>query len=76
MILFNELNKLLSKLPFNGKKTGIGIVLSIIAFFLPDFPINEVEVTKVLEAFGVIYAVLGVIHKYIEIKLSGWSFFK
>lgn len=76
MIVFSELNKLFSKLPFNGKKTGIGLALSAIAFFLPDFPVNEVQVTKVLEAFGIIYTVLGIIHKYIKAKLSGWSFFK
>jgi hypothetical protein len=70
------LNKILAILPFNGKKTGIGVVISALAFFFPDFPLGEAQIDEVVKSFlqiielgGNIYLVLGVLHKWIKSKL-------
>ena len=70
------LNKILAILPFNGKKTGIGVVISALAFFFPDFPLGEAQIDEVVRSFlqiielgGNIYLVLGVLHKWIKSKL-------
>jgi hypothetical protein len=74
--MLNFLNKILAILPFNGKKTGIGVVLSALAYFFPDFPLGEAQIDeviksalKIFEYGGNIYLVLGVLHKYIKAKL-------
>jgi len=74
--MLDLLNKILSKLPFNGKKTGIGLVLSALMFFFPDFPLGEAQIDEVVKSFlkivelgGNIYLVLGVLHKWIKTKV-------
>lgn len=74
--MLEKLNKILSKLPFNGKKTGIGVALSAILFFFPDFPLSELQIDQVIadclkiaEYFGNLYVVLGVLHKWVKAKL-------
>lgn len=69
-------NKVLSKLPANGKKTYIGIVVSLLALLFPDFPLNETQIDEVIKSFlkivelgGNIYLVLGVLHKWIKAKV-------
>lgn len=64
------LNRLLSKVPGNGKKTIIGIVLSAIALAWPDFPLSEGHVNQVLEAVGTLYLIVGLLHKWIKAKLA------
>lgn len=61
------INELLKKLPFNGSKTIIGLVSSIVLYFLPDFPIAELQ--KFLEYLSSAYLVLGLLHKYIKAKI-------
>lgn len=74
--MLKYLNKILAILPFNGKKTAIGAILSAVLFFFPDFPIGEAEVDKVVKSFlsilehgSNIYLVLGLLHKYIKAKI-------
>jgi hypothetical protein len=73
--MLKYLNDLLKLLPFNGKKTIIGIVLSLVAVVFPDFPLNESHLTdfinaiyKISEYFGPIYLVIGLLHKWIKAK--------
>lgn len=61
------INEILKKLPFNGGKTIIGLVSSIALYFLPDFPIAELQ--KVLEYLSGAYLALGLLHKYIKAKI-------
>ncbi len=70
------LNDLLSKLPFNGKKSVVGVILSIIGYAFPDFPLNEGTVLAAVEAFqklseyaGPIYLAIGLLHKWIKTKV-------
>jgi len=74
--MLKVLNDILAKLPFNGKKTGIGIVLSAIFYFFPDFPLQENQIDEVIKSalklveYGSnIYVVLGILHKYIKAKI-------
>ena len=74
--MLEKINQLLSKLPFNGKKTGIGVALSAILFFFPDFPLAETQIDKIIadglkivEYFGNLYVIIGVLHKYIKAKV-------
>jgi hypothetical protein len=62
------LNNILSKLPFNGKKSAIGFIGSLALYFWPDFPVPELE--KILEYGANIYLLLGVLHKYVKAKLK------
>jgi hypothetical protein len=70
------LDKILKALPFNGKKTGIGLAISVIAIFFPDFPITEElgadllnTITKIIELGGNAYLILGLLHKWIKTKV-------
>lgn len=69
------LNKALSYLPFNGKKSLVGLILSLIAIVFPDFPLEESHINGVINAFhsiteflGPIYLVIGLLHKWIKAK--------
>lgn len=74
--MLQYLSKILAILPFNGKKTAIGAVLSAVFFFFPDFPLGEAQIDEVVKSFlkiveygGNIYLVLGVLHKWIKAKI-------
>jgi hypothetical protein len=73
--MFKTINNILSKLPFNGSKTGIGLVVTVLGLFFPGLPLGESEIQDVIqslativEALGNIYLVVGVLHKYIKAK--------
>ena len=63
-------NKLLSKLPANGKKSAIGAVAIALAWFLPGFPVGEAELNKIIEHGGYFYLIAGLVHKYLKEKLA------
>lgn len=62
-------NKLLSKLPANGKKSAIGAVAIALAWMLPGFPVGEAELNKLIEYGGYFYLIAGLVHKYIKAKI-------
>ena len=73
--MLKNLNSLLKILPFNGSKTAVGVIVSLILYFLPDFPLDESEVDQVVQTIRQIieiaanlYIPLGLLHKWIKSK--------
>lgn len=69
------LNNLLSKIPLNGYKSVIGVILTACGYFWADFPREELGdvsglAQKVVEVGGQVLLVVGVIHKFVKAKVK------
>ena len=62
-------NKLLSKLPLNGKKSIVGALLAALVWAFPHFPLGQEHLEKIVEYSGYFYLIVGLLHKWIKSKL-------
>lgn len=58
------LDKLLSKLPGNGKKSILGFILMYLPVVLPGFPVGEID--NLINIAGQALLSIGLIHKAIK----------
>lgn len=61
----NALNKLLGLLPFDGKKTIVGLLVYALMTKWPDFPLPALQ--GLLEWLGLGYAGIGLAHKAVKV---------
>lgn len=69
------INKLLSILPFNGKKTHLSLISLFLAYYLPEIDPATVEVlgSKSVEAWqslSELFVVISVLHAQIKKKVE------
>jgi hypothetical protein len=68
-------NKLLSKIPGNGYKSFIGLILTACGYLWSDFPREELGdvsglAQKIVEISGHVFLIVGILHKFIKAKLK------
>lgn len=73
--MLNVLNRILSKFPFNGKKTPLSLISLFLAYYLPEVTPETVEVlgSKLVDAWQAIselFVVLSVLHVQIKKKVE------
>lgn len=73
--MLENLNKILSKIPLNGKKTITGILVSVVVLIFPDFPQDTFSqaielIIQIIGLLGNLLTLIGLLHKWVKIKLG------